>query len=226
MAENDEQGFSLFGFEVKRKSQTDKEDANKLSFVAPTAEDGTGQVINAGGYYGSYVDMDGGANSSDTDLIYKYRDLAQNSECDAAVEDIVNEAIVSDDSTAPVQINLDDLEEDTISDKIKDVIYEEFENVVELLDFNFRGHDIFRRWYIDGKIYYHKIVDPKNPKKGILEVRYIDPTKMRKVREVKEEYDEKTRTKMVKGVNEYFVYQNQTLTQMSQGLKISPDAVT
>mgnify|MGYP000173131854 CR=1 FL=1 len=228
MAENDGQGggFSLFGFEVKRKSQGDKEQANKLSFVAPTAEDGTGQVINAGGYYGSYVDMGDGSTSSDTDLIYKYRDLAQNPECDAAVEDIVNEAIVSDDASAPVQINLDDLDEETVSDKIKDVIYEEFNNVVELLDFNFRGHDIFRRWYIDGKIYYHKIVDPKNPKKGILEVRYIDPTKIRKVREVKEEYDEKTRTKMVKGVNEYFIYQNKTLTQMSQGLKISPDAIT
>ena len=224
MAENDKQGgFNLFGFEIKRKSDSDAEEKRKLSFVPPTEDDGTGQVINAGGYYGSYIDLDGTGTKNDNDLIHKYRDLAQNPECDAAVEDIVNEAIVSDDALAPVSVNLDDLDQ---SDKVKELIYEEFDKVVELLDFNFRGHDIFRRWYIDGKIYYHKIVDQKNPKKGILEVRYIDPTKIRKVREVQEEYDEKTRTKMVKGVNEYFVYQNQTLTQMSQGLKISPDAIS
>jgi len=225
MAENTggEQGFSLFGFEIKKKSESDAEEKRKLSFVAPTEDDGTGQVINAGGYYGSYVDLDGTGTASDADLIYKYRDLSQNPECDAAIEDIVNEAIVSDDASAPVTLTLDDLEQ---SDKIKELIFEEFDNVVELLDFNARGHDIFRRWYIDGKIYYHKIIDPKNPKKGILEVRYIDPTKIRKVREVKEEYDKKTQTKMITGINEYFIYQNQTLTQMSQGLKISPDAVT
>ena len=225
MAENTggEQGFSLFGFEIKKKSESDAEEKRKLSFVAPTEDDGTGQVINAGGYYGSYVDLDGTGTASDADLTYKYRDLSQNPECDAAIEDIVNEAIVSDDASAPVTLTLDDLEQ---SDKIKELIFEEFDNVVELLDFNARGHDIFRRWYIDGKIYYHKIIDPKNPKKGILEVRYIDPTKIRKVREVKEEYDKKTQTKMITGINEYFIYQNQTLTQMSQGLKISPDAVT
>ena len=222
MAENDSNGLSLFGFEIKRKNK-DREDSNKLSFVPPTEEDGTGQVINAGGYYGQYIDLDGSGTRSDKDLIFKYRDVSQNPECDAAIEDIVNEAIVSDDASAPVNIILDDLD---MSDKIKDMITEEFNNVVELMDFNFRGHDIFRRWYIDGKIYYHKIIDESNPKKGIQEVRYIDPTKIRKVREVEEEHDPKTRTKMVKGVNEYFIYQNQTLTDMNQGLKISPDAIT
>jgi len=222
MAENDSKGVSLFGFEIKRKSK-EAEEAKKISFVPPTEEDGTGEVMNAGGYYGSYIDLDGSGTKSDADLIYKYRDIAQNSECDAAIEDIVNEAIVSDDASAPVEINLDDLDQ---SDRIKDMIYEEFNTVVELLDFSFRGHDIFRRWYTDGKIYYHKILDENNPKKGIQEVRYIDPTKMRKVREIKEDYDKKTRVKMVTGVEEYFIYQNQTLTDMSQGLKISPDAVT
>jgi len=223
MAENDSQGLNFFGFEIKRKSREEAAESKKLSFVPPTEEDGTGQVINAGGYYGQYLDMDGTGTKSDTDLIYKYRDIAQNPECDAAVEDIVNEAIVSDDASAPVELNLDDLDQ---PDRIKDMIYEEFDKVVELLDFNFRGHDIFRRWYIDGKVYYHKIVDEKNPKNGILEVRYIDPTKIRKVREVKEEQDPKTRTKMVKGVNEYFIYQSQSLAQANQGLKISPDAIT
>jgi len=222
MAENNN-GFNLFGFEIKRKSSDDAEEKRVRSFVPPTEEDGTGEVINAGGYYGQYVDMDGAGAKSETDLIFKYRDIAHNPECDAAIEDIVNEAITSDDASAPVSINLDDLDQ---SDKIKDMIREEFDNVVELLDFNFKGHDIFRRWYIDGRLYYHKIIDQKNEKKGIKEVRYIDPTKIRKVREIQEEYDEKTRTKVVTGVKEYFVYQNRTLTQMSQGLKISPDAIT
>lgn len=225
MAENND-GFSIFGFQIKRKSESEKELAKRPSFVPPSPEDGVGEVINAGGYYGQYVDLDGSGTKSESDLIYKYRDISQNPECDAAIEDIVNESIVSDDASAPVALNLDDFDKDEMSDKIKDLIYEEFDHVIELLDFNFRGHDIFRRWYIDGKVYYHKILDPKSPKKGILELRYIDPTKIRKVREIKEEYDEKTRTKMVTGINEYFIYQNQTLTQMSQGLKISPDAIT
>ena len=222
MAENNN-GFNLFGFEIRRKSSDDAEEKRVRSFVPPTEEDGTGEVINAGGYYGQYVDMDGAGAKSETDLIFKYRDIAHNPECDAAIEDIVNEAITSDDASAPVSINLDDLDQ---SDNIKNMIREEFDNVVELLDFNFKGHDIFRRWYIDGRLYYHKILDQKNEKKGIKEVRYIDPTKIRKVREIQEEYDEKTRTKVVTGVKEYFVYQNRTLTQMSQGLKISPDAIT
>lgn len=221
MAENND-GFSLFGFEIKRKSQ-EKDEKSNISFVPPTSEDGVGEVINAGGYYGQYLDMDGSGAKSDTDLIYKYRDIAQNPECDAAVEDIVNEAIVSDDASAPVELNTDDLDQ---PDRIKKMIHEEFEKIVELLDFNFRGHDIFRRWYIDGKVYYHKIIDEKNPKNGILEVRYIDPTKIRKVREVKEEHDPKTRTKMIKGVNEYFIYQSKSLAQANQGLKISSDAIT
>jgi len=221
MAENN--GINLFGFEIKRRGRDEDNDSRKTSFVPPTEEDGTGEVMNAGGYYGQYVDLDNTGSKSDSDLIFKYRDIAQNPECDAAIEDIVNEAIVSDDASAPVELILDDLEQ---PDRIKDMIFEEFDNIVKLLDFNARGHDIFRRWYIDGKIYYHKILDEKNPKNGILEVRYVDPTKIRKVREVKEEQDPKTRTKMVKGINEYFIYQNQTLTQMNQGLKISPDAIT
>lgn len=226
MAENDAQGISLFGFEIKRKAKDGDNNSGVVSFVPPSPEDGVGEVINAGGYYGQYLDQDSAAGGtlSDNDLIFKYRDIAQNPECDAAIEDIVSEAIVSDDATAPVSINLDDLED--LSDKIKEMIYEEFGRVTELLDFNFRGHDIFRQWYIDGKLYYHKIVDQSNPKKGILEVRFIDPTKIRKVREIQEDYDEKTKTKVVTGVKEYFIYQNQTLSQMSQGLKISPDAIT
>ena len=214
----------LFGFELKRKEKEkdNPENDKRMSFVPPTEEDGTGEVINAGGYYGQYVDLGDSGKTSDKDLIYKYRNLAQNPECDSAIEDIVNEAIVTDDDTQPLSLNLEDLE---LSDKVKKSIQDEFSNVLELLEFNLKGNEIFRRWYIDGKIYYHKIVDEDNPKQGILELRYIDPTKIRKVREVKEDYDKKTLTKVVTGVEEYFVYQNQALNQMSQGLKINPDAI-
>jgi hypothetical protein len=211
----------LFGFEIKRKNQ-DKEEEKKVSFVPPDDEDGAGYVLNAGGYFGQYLDMDGGAAKSEQDLIMKYRDIAMNPECDAAIEDIINEAVVSDEDSAPVSLILDDLDQ---PDRIKKLIQEEFDNVVELLNFNWYGHDIFRRWYVDGRLYYHKIIDEKNPKRGLLEVRAIDPTKIRKVREVKEERDPVTGAKLIKGVNEYYVYQDKHMSKSQQGLKIAKDSV-
>jgi hypothetical protein len=144
-------------------------------------------------------------------------------ECDAAIEDIVNESIVADDDSAPVSLKMDDLDQ---SDKIKKLITEEFETVIELLNMNWQGHDIFRRWYIDGRLYFHKIIDEKNPKAGIIELRNVDPIKIRKIREVKEDKDPLTGTKMIKGVKEYYLYQNNSMSKSSQGLKISKDAIT
>ena len=212
----------LFGFEIKRKNQ-EKEEEKKVSFVAPDDGEGAGYVLNAGGYFGQYLDMDGGAAKSEQDLIMKYRDIAMNPECDAAIEDIVNEAIVSDEDSAPVSLILDDLDQ---PDRIKKLIQEEFDNVVELLNFNWYGHDVFRRWYVDGRLYYHKIIDEKNPKRGLLEVRPIDPTKIRKVREVKEERDPTTGAKIIKGVNEYYIYQDKNMSKSQQGLKITKDSIT
>lgn len=212
----------LFGFTIKRKDQ-EKEENKKVSFVAPESEDGLGYVVNAGGHFGQYVDMEGDKAKNERDLIVKYRNLAQQPECDAAIEDIVNEAIVSDEDSAPVSLILDDLE---YSDKIKKLIQDEFDHVVKLLNVNWQGHDIFRRWYIDGRVYYHKIIDEKNPKNGLLEVRPIDPTKIRKVREVKEEKDPVTGAKMIKGVNEYYIYQTNHMSKSNQGLKISKDSIT
>jgi len=222
MADDTQNGFSLFGFEIKRKNQ-EKEDLKRLSFVAPEDEDGVGTVVNAGGYFGSYIDMDGAGVKTEKDLILKYRDIAQQPECDAAVEDIVNESIVSDEDSAPVSLILDDLDQ---PDKIKKMITDEFETVVELLNFNWNGHDIFRKWYVDGRIYYHKIIDQQNPKRGILELRNIDPTRIRKVRETKEERDPKTGVKLIKGVNEYYVFQNDVMSKSQQGLKIAKDSIT
>lgn len=212
----------LFGFEIKRKDQ-EKEDAKRLSFVAPDSDDGLGYVVNAGGHFGQYIDMEGDKAKTEIQQIIKYRNVAMQPECDAAIEDIVNESIVADENSAPVELNMDDLDQ---SDKIKDMIKEEFEHVVKLLNMNWQGHDIFRRWYIDGRLYFHKIIDEKNPKAGIIELRNIDPTKIRKIREVKEERDPTTGTKMIKGVKEYYLFQNNAMSKSSQGLKISKDAVT
>ena len=212
----------LFGFEIKRKDQ-EKEMAKRLSFVAPDSDDGLGYVVNAGGHFGQYIDMEGDKAKTEIQQIVKYRNLAMQPECDAAIEDIVNESIVADENSAPVEVNMDGLDQ---SDKIKKLIKEEFEYVVKMLNMNWQGHDIFRRWYIDGRLYFHKIIDEKNPKAGIVELRNIDPTKIRKVREVKEERDPVTGTKMIKGVKEYYLFQNNSMSKSSQGLKISKDAIT
>ena len=213
--------MDLFGFEIKRKSE-DKEEKKKVSFVPKDNEDGAG-VIASGGYFGSYVDLDGTAAKSDADLIFKYRQTAEHPECDAAIEDIVNEAIVSDEDSVPVDIIMDDLDQ---PDRLKKLIKESFDEVVSLLNFNEQGHETFRRWYIDGRLYYHIIIDEKSPKKGILEVRPVDPTKIRKVREVKKDTkDMATGLPLVSGVEEYFIYQDNAMGKSNQGLKISKDAI-
>ena len=211
----------LFGFEIKRKDQ-EKEDAKRLSFVAPDSDDGLGYVVNAGGHFGQYIDMEGDKAKTEIQQIIKYRNVAMQPECDAAIEDIVNESIVADEDSAPVELNMDGLDQ---SDKIKNLIKEEFEYIIKMLNMNWQGHDIFRRWYIDGRLYFHKIIDEKNPKGGIIELRNIDPTKIRKIREVKEERDPVTGTKMIKGVKEYYLFQNNAMSKSSQGLKISKDAI-
>ena len=211
----------LFGFELKRKEQN-KEDAKKKSFVAPLEDDGSSYVQAAGGHFGQYVDLDGGQASNEADQIRRYRETASQPECDAAIEDIINEAIVSDSSSAPVDLITDDLDQ---PDNIKKLIREEFESIVELLQFNHYGHEIFRRWYVDGRLFYHLIVDEKSPKKGILEVRPIDPTKIRKVKEIEKEKDPATGAEIVKKVDEYYLYQDTALVKSNQGVKISKDAI-
>ena len=213
----------FFGFEIKKKDQ-EKDDRARASFVAPMDEDeGIGNVINAGGHFGQYVDINGDQTKSEKELILKYRDISQHTECDAAVEDIVNEAIVSDDDSSPVSLIMNDLDQ---PDRIKKMINEEFEHVISMLNMNWYGHDIFRRWYVDGRLYYHKIIDEANPKNGLIELRSIDPTKIRKVRELKKEKDPKTGAEIIIGSTEYFIFQNESLGSKAQGLKIAKDAVT
>jgi hypothetical protein len=215
--------MQIFGFQITRKTGDKPKDIEKrpASFVPPSTDDGS-TAIAAGGYYGQYLDIDGDAVKTDSELIRKYRMTAEQPECDQAIEDIVNEAIVADDDMSPVEVNLDALEQPK---SIKDQIRVEFDNVVKLLNFNSAGHEIFRRWYIDGRLHYHIIIDDSLPKKGIIELRPIDSLKIRKVREVKDEIDPATGAKILKEVGEYFVYQENTLQRNDVGLKISKDSV-
>lgn len=208
----------LFGFEINRKSSKVKE---LPSFVPKTDEDGSG-VIQAGGHFGAYIDMDGDKFKNEVDLILKYRDIASQPECDAAVEDIINESIVGNNDESPVNLVLDELE---ISDKMKDAVKFEFDTVLKLLNFNAYAHDIYRKWYIDGRLPYHIIIDKSSPKKGIQELRYIDPTKLRKVKEVEEKQDPKTGAKIIEKSDEFFLFQDKLMSGAEQGLKIYPDAI-
>ena len=211
----------FFGFEIKRKGSNTGVDSNRPSFVPNTDEDGAG-VIQAGGHFGAYLDLDGDKAKNEIELIYKYRDIAAQPECDAAIEDIVNESIIGDNVEVPVKLVLDEVE---ASDKIKKTLQEEFQHILGLLNFNQYAHDIFRRWYVDGRLPYHIIIDSENAKTGIKELRYIDPTKLRKVKEIEEEEDPKTGAKIIKKQKEYFLFSDNKMGQANQGLKIHPDAI-
>ena len=215
----------LFGFSIQRSS---KDKGSEKTFTSPAPDDGTVD-ISGGGFFGQILDQDG-REKTELDLIKRYRDISQQSECDAAIEDIVNEGIVANQTDKPVEINLDNI---PYSDKIKRKVRKEFEEVLRLLDFGIKGHDIFRRWYIDGRIFYHKVIDTKNPRKGVSELRWIDSTKIKKVREIQKEPDPKTAVDMIKKVDEYFVYNDKGIQQAglggtgaNQGIKIAKDSIT
>jgi len=220
-------GINLFGLEIKRKDSKSIAEKNAESFVLPTDEEGTTTII-AGGCYGHYVDIHGDKFEDDNKMIIKYRQIAEHPEVEQAIEDIVNEAIVFDDDiNAPVSLNTSNLDQ---PDNIKKALQEEFEKCITLLNFNFNGFDIFRRWYIDGRIYFHVVIDKKKPKNGILQLRPIDPLNIRKVREVEKEKDPKTGVDIIKEIKEYFVYTpyNGSSSQSGgeiEGIKISPDAI-
>jgi len=210
----------LFGFRITR---ADKGGGD--GFTAPQSDDGTLDVISGGGHYASILDLDG-RDRNELDLIRRYRDIAQQPECDSAIEDIANEAIVSDERDKAVSLSLDRL---NLSNNIKQKIRQEFDEVLRLMDFNAKGHDIFRRWYVDGRIYYHKVIDAKAPRKGIKELRYIDPRKIKKVREQRKEKDPKTGLDLVKDIDDYYLYNEKGMDQntgTTSGIKITSDSVS
>ena len=211
----------LFGFKITRANQGGGSDG----FTTPSTDDGTLDVVSGGGHYASILDMDG-RDRNEIELIQRYRDIAQQPECDSAIEDIANEAIVSDERDKSVSLSLDHL---SVSPNIKQKIREEFDEVLRLLDFDAKGHDIFRRWYVDGRIYYHKIIDTKSPRKGIKELRYIDPRKIKKVRETRKETDQKFGMEMVKGIENFYLYNDKGWEQntgTSSGIRITADSIT
>lgn len=208
----------FFGFEINRKSK----EPVRPSFVPRVDTDDGAGVIQAGGHFGAYIDLDGDKVKSEVELIFKYRDIAAQPECDQAIEDIVGEAIVGNHEESPVKLVLEGLD---VSNNIKDSVIKEFKSILGLLGFNQYAHEIFRKWYIDGRLPYHIIIDTDNPKQGIKELRYIDPTKLRKVKEVEEEADPKTGAKLIKKVDEYFVFQDNMMGKYNEGVKIYPDAI-
>jgi len=215
----------LFGFSITRlKKQADP----KQAFTTAQADDGT-QTVNAGGHFGSYLDMEGTAKT-EQDLIRRYREIALHPECDMAIEDIVNEAIVANELKDAVRINLTDL---PYGKEVRRKIEDEFVEVLKLMNFNTKGHDIFRRWYVDGRIFYQKVIDRESPKKGITELKYIDPRKIKKIREIRKKRPD---TPMPSSLNslavvdeyvEYFLYNERGLsgTTGQSGIKIAPDTI-
>jgi len=172
----------LFGFEIVRKKEAEeKAQPDRLVTFAPEIKDDGAVVVAEGGVFGTYLDLEGSART-ESDLVAKYREMSLQPEVESAIDDIVNEFVSYDSDYKLVDINLDDLE---YGNKVKDKIREEFKSIVQLLDFNNMGYDIVRRWYIDGRLYYHAIIDVENPREGIQEIRYIDPRKIRKIREIK-----------------------------------------
>jgi len=214
----------LFGYSLERAK---KGQNNGPSFVRKESDDAATPVAG-GGYFGTAIDLDG-SYKDESDLIRRYREMSIHPECDRAVDDVVNEAIAGDRDDSPVDVDLANLE---VSAGIRKKIRDEFHNVLRLLDFDKKAYDIFRRWYIDGKLYYHKVIDTKNPRRGITELRYIDPRKIRKVIEFEAKKDRqfvdpRTMESLTAPRSaEYYVYNQKGLRGLeTTGIKIASDAI-
>ena len=213
--------MELFGFRLERGKQEKKQEKALKSFVVPTFDDGA-IPVEAGGFYGQYVDLDGTVRN-DFELTMKYREMAQDPIVEVAIDDVVNEAIVVGEKKSPIKIVLDRLK---ASDNVKERIHEEFRNILRVMQFETKGTEIFRRWYVDGKIFFHLIIDDKNPQTGILELRYVDPMNIQKIRE----YTKETLingTKIITGYKDFYLYNkdNPRSGGNPSGIKISEDAI-
>ena len=213
----------LFGFSLQRAKKVPK----GPSFVQKDSMDGS-QPIVGGGYYGYSVDFDGTIRN-EYELITRYREMVLQPEADSAVDDVVNETICGNFDDVPVEVELSNLKQ---SDKIKKLIREEFSEILRLLDFDNRSYEIFRRWYVDGRLFYHKVIDPKNPSDGLIELRYIDPRKIRKVTEYEQKKPDQLRgvdlnQQLTQQSASYYLYNPKGLrNSTNQGMKIAPDSIT
>lgn len=213
----------FFGFSVtKEKANNVAETSREKTFVLPENQDGA-YVLQTGGHFGAYIDLDG-ANHDDVSLINRYREMALTPELDTAITNILDDAIISEDSGKTVEINLDNLKEkESLKNKIKD----EFDNVLRLLNFNNNGHEIFRRWYVDGRLFYHMIIDEKRPYDGVKEVRYIDPRRIKKIRQIHKTRDSNTGIDIIRSEQEYYLYNERGMigAYSNLGVKIKSDSI-
>jgi hypothetical protein len=219
--------MELFGFEIRKKSQ-EQEQQTQPSFAPKIEEDGA-VVVAAGGVYGTYVDLEGSVKT-EAELIDRYREMSSHPEVDGAIDDIVNDAITVNEDRKIVDLNLDDTK---LSAAIKKTIDQEFQNILEMLNFSTQAYDIFRRWYIDGRLYYHAIIDVENPSDGIKEIRYLDARKIRKVREVTKKKRPGVPIPVADTIQEYFIYNDKgfktatgfTNSGSATGVKIAKDSI-
>ena len=221
--------MKIFGFTLGKKDVTQVESPDEKSFALPTSALDDGAVtVTQNAYYGTYVDLEGSVRN-ELELITRYREMSNHPELESAIDDIVNEAITHSEDGSVVQINTDNLKQ---PESIKKKITEEYNYILKLLNFSNLADDLFRRWYIDGRIYFHVIVNEKNPKEGIQELRYIDPRKIRKIREINKERDPITGANIIKSMAEYYVYNDKgTSTQtytaggVNQGIRVATDSI-
>ena len=226
--------MEIFGFEITRKQDELRaiEVSTAPSFVPPVEDDGTPVIQQqpggfiSGGAYGSYIDMEGGIKN-EIGLITRYREISLIPECDSAIEDIVNECITSDSQDKIVSLDMGDVK---LSDSIKTKIHTEFNHILALMKFNQNSHEIFRKWYVDGRIYFHKVVDSSRPKAGIVDLRGIDPLKIKKVRNVIKAKDAKAGVDVIKKVEEFYAFNDKGFDKSSANdgttVKIAPEAVS
>jgi len=221
--------MEIFGYEINKKvaSLEVKKDKELKSFVSKRDDEGSSSVVTSGGYYGQYVDIGGLSSNNEADLVVKYRESAAQPECDQAINDIVDGAISSSDDKSPAILNMNDLE---LPSNIKKQISDEFDKVLGLYEFNRKAPEIFKDWYIDGRLYFHVVTDEKNFNKGIRELRQINPLYLKKVKEVKKVLDEKTGAKIPKIVAEYYIYSEgiyggETSSDATSGIKIAKEAI-
>jgi len=220
--------INLFGFQIVRTKAEDAPQQLQPQISAPVSDDGA-IAVTAGGYFGTYLDLEA-SFKNENDLVTRYREMAMQPELEAAVDEIVNESIVHDVTGKSISIILDDLEQ---PEKIKNMIRDEFENVLRMMDFSNYGAEIFRNWYIDGRLFYQVLIDEKQPKLGIQEIVYIDPRKIKKVRTIIKKKDPRTKIEVVTGVEEFYIF-NDKASQQGQSIvtsvsdnavKIAPDAI-
>lgn len=216
------EGWNIFGFEIKRKSE-DAEQERQKTFTPPDNDDGA-LVIQRGAYYGTTLNMEA-TYKNEIDLINKYRKMAIQPEMETAIDEIINDAVVPDETGLCVSVNLDNLE---VADNVKKKITDEFKYVLRVLNFSNQGYELFKRWYVDGRIFFHAIIDKDKPKDGIKELRYIDPRKLRKIREIIREKDRISGIDLIRKINEYYLYNEMGMVGAAYsnlGVRISVDSV-